>query len=500
MSQDENKWESNITFILAMIGAAVGLGNIWRYPYVLYSNGGGAFLIPYLIAICIMSMPFLILEYGVGYNFKSSFTKAITHINPKFEFYGWLLPITTFIMTIYYSTVISWDGIYVILSFFKGWGSNPDTFLTSSVLHSSNNIIDVLNFVPIIAISIITVWFLIWFISHKKLESGIGKVARIFIPTLFIIMLTIVLYSLTLPGAYIGVNTLLKPDWALLLNFKIWLVAFGQTFFSLNLGMGTAFTFSGYSKDDTDLATNALCVILANSLFENIAALGVFSVLGYMSLQSGMPITDLVSEGIGLTFVVYPTVFNLLGQIALIIGPLFFIATYLAGITSILSSFEVLSISIQDKFYLSRKKAVLILCIIGGIFSMIYATSPGQFFVGVTDTFVNSIVLVFSVIIELIIFTWIFKAEKLINFLNSKSKTIKLGKIWLNHVKYIIPVLLSIIWIGGMYSLILDSSTTYVILLLILFAILMSSTLILTKLPAKSKDWYKIKERISTKT
>ena len=87
---NENKWGSNIAFILAMIGSAVGLGNIWRYPYVLYSNGGGAFYIPYLFAIITLAIPFIILEYGVGYNYQASFTKAIVKLKPKFEVYGWL--------------------------------------------------------------------------------------------------------------------------------------------------------------------------------------------------------------------------------------------------------------------------------------------------------------------------------------------------------------------------------------------------------------------------
>ena len=102
---DKNEWGSNLSFILAMIGSAVGLGNIWRYPYVLYSNGGGAFYIPYIVAILLMGIPFLILEYGVGYNFKSSFAKAAKKINSKSEFLGWFLPVAVFMIMIYYSFI-----------------------------------------------------------------------------------------------------------------------------------------------------------------------------------------------------------------------------------------------------------------------------------------------------------------------------------------------------------------------------------------------------------
>ena len=148
----ENRWGSNLTFVLAMIGSAVGLGNIWRYPYVLYSNGGGAFYIPYLVAILTLAIPFLILEYGVGYHYQSSFTKAIVKIKPKLEVYGWILPVVVFIMTVYYSTIMGWDGIYLFLSFFKGWGADPNTYLNVNLLHSVDSLGGITNFLPFVAI------------------------------------------------------------------------------------------------------------------------------------------------------------------------------------------------------------------------------------------------------------------------------------------------------------------------------------------------------------
>ncbi|MBE6494676.1 MAG: sodium-dependent transporter, partial [Methanosphaera stadtmanae] len=282
---NENEWGSNLTFILAMIGSAVGLGNIWRYPYVLYSNGGGAFYIPYLVAILILGIPFLILEYGVGYNFKSSFAKAISNIDKRYEFLGWFIPLALFMILVYYSCIMGWDGIYVVLSFFKGWGADPNVFFTNTLLKSDSTTI---GFIPIIAVSMLVSWLIMWFISHKNLDEGLGKVSKILVPLLFIIMVFIVVFSLTLPGANIGLNILFNPDWSLLLDFRIWMAAFGQIIFSLSLGMSIAFTYASYTKEGTDLITNTISIAFANSLFENFAALAVFSILGYMSLQSGV--------------------------------------------------------------------------------------------------------------------------------------------------------------------------------------------------------------------
>ena len=264
-----------------MIGSAVGLGNIWRYPYVLYSNGGGAFYIPYLVAILIMGIPFLILEYGVGYNFKSSFAKAITKINSKYEYLGWFLPVAVFMIMIYYSAILGWDGIYIILSFFKGWGADPNTFFATTLLQSSETFSGITTFIPVIAIAMLLGWVLIWFISHKDLEKGLGKVSKLLVPLLFIIMIFIVAFSLTLPGASIGLAELFNPDWSLLGNFNIWMAAFGQIIFSLSLGMSIAFTYANYTKNDADLITNTISIAVANCAFENFAALGVFSILPF---------------------------------------------------------------------------------------------------------------------------------------------------------------------------------------------------------------------------
>ena len=495
-TKDKNEWGSNLSFLLAMIGSAVGLGNIWRYPYVLYSNGGGAFFIPYIVAILIMGIPFLILEYGVGYNFKSSFPKAVKSISKKWEYLGWFLPVAVFMILIYYSAILGWDGFYVIISAFKGWGADPNAYFTGSFLQANDTLGGLGTFVPFVAIAMLVGWVIMWVISHTDLEKGLGRVSKVLVPLLFAIMIFIVLFSLTLPGAGIGLAELYNPDWSLLLNFNIWMAAFGQMIFSLSLGMSIAFTYASYTKDDSDLVSNALWVTVANCGFENFAAIGVFSILGYMSLQSGVAVPDLVTQGTGLVFIVYPTVFNVLGDWASVIGPLFFFTVYLAGLTSILSTIEPLSFSIQNKFGWSRNKTMAILCVFGAAVSMIYATAMGSYILGIADTFVNQIAILIGVIFECIIFAWIFKAENIIPKLNAKSKSIKLGKWWLVVVKYVLPIFIAIVWVGGILEVISSGSMLELAILAILTVILLGATFIFTKLPAKSGEWDEVKQRL----
>ena len=493
---DKNEWGSNLSFVLAMVGSAVGLGNIWRYPYVLYTNGGGAFYIPYIVAILLMGIPFLILEYGVGYNFKSSFPKAIRKINGKAELLGWLLPISVFIIMIYYSCILGWDGIYVILSFFKGWGADPNTYFTATLLQSTESASGITTFIPIIAIAMLISWVIVWYISHKDLEEGLGRVSKILVPLLFVIMIVIVLFSLTLPGAMIGLKELFSPNWSLLLDFNIWMAAFGQIIFSLSLGMSIAFTYASYTGEDGDLITNSLAIAFANCAFENFCALGVFSILGYMSLQSGTAVADLVTQGTGLVFIAYPTVLNVLGQYAYIIGPLFFLTVYLAGLTSILSTIEPLSFSIQNKFSWSRKKTMTVLCIIGAVLSMIYATAYGGTLLGYVDAFINQIAILFGVIFECIVFAWIFDIESIIPVLNKRSRTLKLGKWWTAIVKFILPIFITIVWLGGVLDTIKSGSSDQLIVFEILTVIIVGLTILFTKLHAKNEDWDETEHRL----
>ena len=492
----ENQWGSNVSFILAMIGSAVGLGNIWRYPYVLYTNGGGAFYIPYIVAILVMGIPFLILEYGVGYNFKSSFPKALKDIGPKWEYLGWFLPVAVFIIMIYYSAILGWDGIYVFLSFFKGWGADPNAYFGTTLLQSSESMAGLLNFIPLIAVSMLVGWAIIWFISHRDLDEGLGKVSQVLVPLLFVIMVIIVGVSLTLPGASIGLAELFHPNWSLLADFGIWMAAFGQIVFSLSLGMSIAFTYASYLGDEADLVSNTISIAFANALFENFAALGVFSILGYMSLQSGTPVADLVTQGTGLLFIVYPTVFNALGQWAYVLGPLFFITIYLAGLTSILSTVEPLSFSIQNKFGTSRSRTMTVLIVVGAVVSMCFATSFGEYLVAYVDNCINLIAILAGVFLECIVFAWVFDAEKLVDFLNSNSKSLKLGRWWVVIVKVVLPIVVAVVWIGGLVDFVGTVSNTQLIFTAITAAILLGATIIFTLLPARNPEWDDVEERV----
>ena len=479
MSQ-QTQWDSSLAFIFAMIGAAVGLGNIWRFSYVLYSNGGGSFFIPYLIAIAIMGIPFLILEYGVGFSFKESFSKIMKSINPKFEIIAWILVLFVFIVTIYYMVILSWDLVYLGSSFSFSWGTDAAHYFVNTVGGSSNLSNASFLLIPT-TVGVLLLWIVLWFISHRNVDKGIGKVSKILIPALFVIMGAIIIYALTLPGANVGIATLLTPDWGKLTDVNIWLAAFAQIIFSLSMGQAIALTYASYLPENSKLIDNVLIVVASNSLFEICTAFGVFSILGYMSVTNGTPMVQLITEGTGLIFIVFPMIFNIMGPIGRILAPLLFLAILFAGITSALGFFEPMLNSTSDKLGWSRKKTATVLSVIGCIFSLILTTGISSYLVGIIDSFVNEFGILLLIGVQCIIFAWFYGVDHFLPALNEHS-TFKVGKIWSFVIKYLLPIVLIVMWVIGIVQLFSTAAQFEIIIDVIIIVAVLVVGFVLTKI------------------
>ena len=372
--------------------------------------------------------------------------------------------------------IISWDLFYLVKSFTFGWGSDTAAYFVQNV-GGSDNLSNINNFFIPVGIGVVVSWFILWFISHRNIEKGIGLASMILIPSVFVIMAIIVVYALTLPGAIIGINALINPNWNLLFDINIWIVAFSQIIFSLGIGEALALTYASYLSDNKGLTDNVFFVVASNSSFEIFTAFGVFSILGYMSATSGTPLVELVSEGTGLIFVVFPKSFSLMGVIGNILWPLFFLAVLFAGISSAFAFFEPIIGSISSKTDMSRKKLVTILSIIGCLCSLIFTCGISSYLVGIVDGFVNKFAILLLIAIQCVIFGWYYGAEKVIPVLNEKSR-IKVGFLWKAIIKYILPIFLVIIWIIGIIELFIESnqfeimvSVGLIIIVLVLSAI-----------------------------
>ena len=477
-----NRWDSSTGFLIAMIGAIIGLSGIWKFSYLMYENGGGTFLIPYILAIVIMAIPILVLEFAVGFKFKSSLPKIFYNIKSEFEIIAWFIVFLIFIVLIYYTCIMSWDLIYIILSLFKGWGSNPSVFFTTTLLHSTSNPYGLTYLVVPIGIGLIAVWGLIYLFSRKEINKGILTISKISLILSFVLLLGMLIFSLQLPGSRTGIMALFNPDWSVLLNVNVWLAAFGQLIFSYGLGYAIASTYSSYIPGDAKLIDSAWIIVLVSLIFEVLVSVLLFAIMGYMALGRNIPITSLVSDGFSLVFVVFPNVFNIMDPWVYMVAPAFFLLIFVGSLSTVLALIEPLSNAISEKFGWSRDKAVRQLVLVGLFISFIFATGMGEYLLRITDAFITQFAIILGVLLELIVLGWVYDIEEIRSVLNENSY-IKVDKSWIITIKVIIPIILGIIWILGVYNLILAGDRQSLLVQSIIASIFVIVPLALTVIP-----------------
>ena len=479
-----NRWDSSTGFLIAMIGAIIGLSGIWKFSYLMYENGGGTFLIPYILAIVIMAIPILVLEFGVGFKFKSSLPKVFYNIKSEFEIIAWFIVFLIFIVLIYYTCIMSWDLIYIVLSLFKGWGNNPSVFFTTTLLHSTSNPYGLTYLVVPIGVGLIAIWGLIYLFSRKEINKGILTISKISLILSFVLLIGMLLFSLQLPGSRTGIMALFNPNWSVLLDFNVWLAAFGQLIFSYGLGYAIASTYSSYLGDNAKLIDNAWIIVLVSLVFEMLVSVLLFAIMGFMALGRNIPITSLVSDSFSLIFVVFPNVFNIMDPWVYMVAPAFFLLVFVGSLSTVLALIEPLSNAISEKFGWTRDRAVRQLVLVGLFLSFIFATGMGEYLLRITDSFITQFAIILAVILEIIVLGWVYDIEDIRSVLNSNSY-IKVDKSWIITVKFIIPIILTIIWILGVYNLILVGDRQSLLVQSIIASIFVIVPLALTVIPYK---------------
>ena len=287
------EWTGPVGFILAAIGSAVGLGNIWRFPGVAYENGGGAFLIPYLVALITAGIPILFLDYAIGHRSRgaapTSFRRLAGRGKRAVESLGWFQVSIAFVIGLYYTAVIAWALSYFIFSFDLRWGDDPAGFLTGEYLQVGEPGFS-LEFVPGVLIPLTLVWIATIVVLWAGVAKGLQRVNVIFLPLLVVAFLILVVRALVLDGAGEGLNALFTPNWEALANPNVWIAAYSQIFFSLSIAFGIMITYASYRRRRSNLTGPGLVVAFANSSFEILAGIGVFATLGFFAFEQGVAV------------------------------------------------------------------------------------------------------------------------------------------------------------------------------------------------------------------
>lgn len=441
-------WTWRGAFIAAAIGSAVGLGNIWRFPYVAFTSGGGAFLIPYFVALLTAGIPLMMLEFTLGKYFSGSAPLAMKRTKPAFEFVGWWGVLAGFAIITYYAAVLAWGLRYLWGAFTLEWGSDAGGYLYDKVLQltpvlESGSYGSLFGLSPALLVAFILGWLCIFFIIFSGVK-GLGKVVMITMPLPFILILVLIIRGVTLPGAVEGLNFYLTPNFAALGDYKVWLAAYGQVFFSLSLAMGVMIAYASYLPKDADISNNAFMTSFADSLTAFLAGIAVFATTGYMAGQLGVAVSDAVAAGPGLAFVAYPEAINMMPVAPAVIGVIFFITIFTLAIDSAFSLTEGVVCAVMDKFKLSRKVAAIVVSGLAFLIGLVFISRGGLLWLDTVDYFVNNFGLVLVGFATCLLVGWGYGADKIRAHINDCSE-VKVG-LWFDIcIKFITPVILGLL-------------------------------------------------------
>ena len=353
---------SKIGAVLAAAGSAVGLGNIWRFPYETGNHGGAAFILVYLACVFMLGMPIMIAEFTVGRHSKASTGRAYKVLAPgtHWKWLGYLGVLAGFLILGYYSVVAGWTLEYILEAGMNGFADKkPEDFVVAFQSFSKDPVR------PLI-------WLVIFllathFVIVKGVKDGIEKSSKVLMPVLFVLIVVLVGCSLSLPNAEKGLEFLLKPDFSKV-NGDVFLGAMGQAFFSLSLGMGCLSTYASYFGKETKLGNTALSVGVIDTFVAVLAGLIIFPAAFSVGIQP--------DAGPSLIFITLPNVFQQAFSgvpiLAYIFSVMFYVLLALAALTSTISLHEVVTAFLHEEFNLTRGRAARLVtfgCIIIGIIS-----------------------------------------------------------------------------------------------------------------------------------
>jgi neurotransmitter:Na+ symporter, NSS family len=486
-------WTGNTGFILAAIGSAVGLGNIWRFPGVAYESGGGAFLIPYLVALLTAGIPILFLDYAIGHRYRGAAPLAYRRMKKKAEALGWFQIMLSFIISVYYAAVIAWALSYFVFAFDLRWGEDTAGFFIGEYLQVSDPGVST-TLVSAVAIPLAVVWIAVLVVLALGVAKGVEKVNVIGIPLLGLAFVGLVIRALTLPGAVDGLNAFFTPDWSALLDLDVWIAAYSQIFFSLSIAFGIMVTYASYQRRKANMTSSGLVVAFANSSFELLAGIGVFATLGFLAFRQNVQIDEL--EGLTgpiLSFVTFPAVISEMPG-GNIFGAVFFASLVIAGFTSLLSILLGVAATVQEKFGLSwRVSAISVSGLCALISFSLFSTTSGLLALDTVDQFANNVGIVLSAIVMSVLVVWVFRRGQLLRSHLNAVSTFHLGNWWLALIGIVAPIFLVIMLVQKLITLVSEGYEGlpgwYVGLFgwgTLLFALVMS--VILTALPWKDRD------------
>ena len=458
-TESRGAWNSKLGFILAASGSAIGLGNIVFFASNAYQFGGGAFYLPYFIALFVLGIPVMITEFSLGTMTGRSFPMALSRlVGKKGEFVGWWSLGSALFITMYYVAILGWALCMMVGAVF-GLMEPGATAPFAPFAEPSAEPNATAYFFGLLAswwplLAVLAVWGVTLLALWRGTET-IEKTVRVAVPAMWIFMIILIVRGVTLPGGTDGVMYLFTPDMGGIAQPDVWKGAFSQMFFSLSLGLGTMTAYASYLPKDSDQVTNSFMVSLLNCGFEYIAGIAIFSMLFAFALNP-------VGGTLSLSFFAIPQGIAAFPFAVKVFGFAFFFVLVLAGVTSAISLVEGMASAVIDKTGTSRSSALAMVAVPGIVGSIIttlpFVVDPtlggngtvGLNFLDILDHWAFGYSLLTVGLIECVLLGWVFGADKLRAFVNEHSK-LRLG-VWFDVLlKFVIPALLLTVIVWNLY-------------------------------------------------
>lgn len=438
-------WSGKLAFVLAAAASAVGLGSMWRFPYLAAKYGGGTFLFVYLVFVFTIGLALLLLETALGRKTGQSSIGAFKAFGKKYMFIGVLMSAVPFIIVPYYCVIGGWVTKYLVGYAVEGPAALADGggFFTSFITSGSESMAFMLVFMA-----------LTYLVVALGVNKGIEKANLVMMPLLIVMAAGVAIYALTLPGAMDGLAFYLLPDLSAI-SPELIIAALGQTFFTLSLAMGIMVTYGSYLKKSTKL-TSSVTQIAGTTFGVSLLAGLMIIPATFAALGSGEAVAE--NSGPSLMFIILPQVFQNMGGMASALGFVFFILVLFAALTSSISLVETCTSIISDGAKCSRRRALVIVIafttVMGIIVNMGYSSlsfiqplGEGSSILDFLDFVSNSVLMPIAALLTCIFVGWIIGPKVVIDEVRESAK-FKLAGVWTVMVKYVAPVVLVIILVA----------------------------------------------------
>uniref|UniRef100_A0A7S4GP68 Transporter n=6 Tax=Oxyrrhis marina TaxID=2969 RepID=A0A7S4GP68_OXYMA len=433
-ASERPKWGSRGQFIMVLMGYAIGLGNIWRFPYMCGKYGGGAFMIAYLVSLFCIAAPLFVFETVLGHKYQLGPVGTFTNMYAPWAGVAYVSIIMTCVILTYYQALLGWAVIYFVQSFAAKLPWHPDEcggcttgdYFGQTVLNAASfgdeGGWDVQGK---LFLALMAVWFVTW-LALIGGKNVLGKIA--YFTVLFPVLLLVIIFckAVTLEGAGDGVAYYITPDMSHLTKANTWSAAASQILFSLSPAMGTAIAMSSYHEKSYDrLLQDNLVIICCNSCFSMFGGFAVFSIVGYLAEQRGLPVEQVASAGTGLAFDVFAEVLTLFpGGSSPFFSVCFFFMLLLLGLDSAFAFVETLQTYVVD--FIQHKRPdleitpkmnmMIVSALAFGLFliGIVYTTRVGSNLLDIADHFCPTYCLLFVALVEYVLIAWKYGAEKMI--------------------------------------------------------------------------------------